>query len=271
MAKKIPARAEKISVECPHCDTPQLEPVNAKSTYCRKCSKYIDLEKMQASGPPEATGGYFLRKVEAFLGRSTTKTVRCQKCDTAHEVDSHSKTTLCTKCGTHMDLRDFKISAPFTGNISTQGSIEITPKGELNCQKAVCAEATVQGQVYGMLVCDTVHLKYKGLLLCEIEAQHMIVDRGAETDLAHTINVISAQINGHCSARIMAREIVTISKTGWLEGTVYAKSINIEQGGIFQGELFIGQKELSQAELLPLDPGPSKIIEMSKAKRRAAG
>jgi len=51
----------------------------------------------------------------------------------------------------------------------------------------------------------------------------------------------------------MAEGVVTVGRTGWLEGTVYAKSINIEQGGVFQGELFIGQKEMSQPDLLAVD------------------
>jgi cytoskeletal protein CcmA (bactofilin family) len=250
---------------------PQLEPASAKSTYCRKCSQYIDLEKMQASGPPESKSGNFFKKVESFLGRGTVKTARCHNCGTGREVDGLLKTTLCSKCGTHMDLRDFKISAPFNGNICTQGNIEVTPKGELNCQKIVCNEAFIQGQVHGSLTCDTVRFKYRGLLLCDIEARHLIVEKGAETDLARPAKIVTAQVNGHVSARIMASDVVTVSKTGWLEGTVYAKSVNIEQGGIFQGELFIGQKELSQAELLPMEEVASNIIQLSKDKLRALG
>ena len=35
---------------------------------------------------------------------------------------------------------------------------------------------------------------------------------------------------------------VKINKGGTLEGTLYAKAIVVEKGGIFSGELFIGQK-----------------------------
>ena len=35
---------------------------------------------------------------------------------------------------------------------------------------------------------------------------------------------------------------VKINKGGTLEGVLYAKAIVVEKGGIFSGELFIGQK-----------------------------
>jgi cytoskeletal protein CcmA (bactofilin family) len=111
-------------------------------------------------------------------------------------------------------------------------------------------------------------LKYKGMLFCGIEAEQLIVEKGADSELSKPVKVSTAQINGRFSARIMAEGVVTVGSTGWLEGVVYAKSINIDQGGIFQGELFIGQKEMAQADLLPLDTGDPKIIELEKRRPR---
>jgi cytoskeletal protein CcmA (bactofilin family) len=53
------------------------------------------------------------------------------------------------------------------------------------------------------------------------------------------------------SAEIVATGSVTIHKTGSLEGNVTAKSIAIEKGGMFSGQLVIGQVSLTQGELLP--------------------
>jgi cytoskeletal protein CcmA (bactofilin family) len=43
---------------------------------------------------------------------------------------------------------------------------------------------------------------------------------------------------------------VTIRGTGSLDGNVVARSINVEKGGTFSGQLVIGQKTYEQAELL---------------------
>ena len=49
-------------------------------------------------------------------------------------------------------------------------------------------------------------------------------------------------MNGKALAKIIAERVV-INKGGWLEGTVYARAITVEKGGVFSGELFIGQEE----------------------------
>jgi cytoskeletal protein CcmA (bactofilin family) len=51
----------------------------------------------------------------------------------------------------------------------------------------------------------------------------------------------------------MCEGCVTIAKGGSLEGVVYAKAINVDKGGIFSGELFIGQQEMTQPDLLTPD------------------
>ena len=43
--QKVEDAKGRIEITCPHCGNLQLEPESAKSTYCRKCSNYIPLEK----------------------------------------------------------------------------------------------------------------------------------------------------------------------------------------------------------------------------------
>jgi len=52
------------------------------------------------------------------------------------------------------------------------------------------------------------------------------------------------------SGEIITQTIVTIHKKGSLEENVTAKAITVEKGGIFSGQLVIGQAGLTQAELL---------------------
>ena len=60
----------RVEVQCPHCGNIQLEPELAKSTYCRKCSGYIQIAKGARvpgplpAGPKEPT---LFEKVEGLL------------------------------------------------------------------------------------------------------------------------------------------------------------------------------------------------------------
>jgi hypothetical protein len=50
----------------------------------------------------------------------------------------------------------------------------------------------------------------------------------------------------------VAETIVTIRRTGTLDGNVVARSINVEKGGTFYGQLVIGAKKTwEQGELIP--------------------
>ena len=53
------------------------------------------------------------------------------------------------------------------------------------------------------------------------------------------------------SGDIIAQTMVTVHKKGSLEGNVTARAISVEKGGMFSGELVIGQADLTQGELLP--------------------
>jgi cytoskeletal protein CcmA (bactofilin family) len=63
--------------------------------------------------------------------------------------------------------------------------------------------------------------------------------------------VANIDIKGRMSGEIIAAGAVNVHKTGVLDGNVTAKSITIDKGGIFSGQLVIGQADLMQAELLP--------------------
>ena len=95
-----------------------------------------------------------------------------------------------------------------------------------------------------------VTVKMQGKLLGSVDAHELVIEKRANVEFVRPVKVHSAEIRGKVSARIMCESGVTIAKGGVLEGVVYAKAINVERGGIFSGELFIGQQELTQPELL---------------------
>jgi len=53
------------------------------------------------------------------------------------------------------------------------------------------------------------------------------------------------------TGEVIAETVVVIHRNASLEGSVTAKSISVEKGGSFSGQLIIGSGGLTQAELLP--------------------
>jgi cytoskeletal protein CcmA (bactofilin family) len=246
----------KITVACPHCGATQQEPEHAKSTFCRKCGKHIELHKrgaVQTPSAPETPG--FVERLNRMFQREKVRQVNCLHCNAAQTVSSLAKSGSCSQCGHYLDFRDIKVDGNFSKSIETHGTITITKSGELTSPKVACAAAVVLGKVNGNLVCSTTaHVRTKGRVLGSIDARQLIIEKGADVEFVRPLHVGTAEINGKISARIFA-DSVTINKHGSLDGEVTAKSIKIERGGIFHGNLIIGQQKEEQAELALSEQG----------------
>lgn len=246
-----PKQPEKISADCPHCGFSQLESAYAKSTFCRKCGQHYSIEKQLAKEATSLKGPSIFDKLSKLVTGEKIREVCCFSCNHRQSVSSSAQSSLCPQCGSYIDLKDFKISGTFGRSIQTQGEVVITSKGEVTSAKIACGTALIEGKLRGNLACTgTVTVKMQGKLLGSVDAHHLLIEKKANVEFVRPVKVHAVEIRGKVSARIMCESGVTIAKGGCLEGVVYAKAINIERGGIFSGELFIGQQELTQPELL---------------------
>ncbi|MEA3189113.1 MAG: hypothetical protein QOD99_2943 [Chthoniobacter sp.] len=250
-----------VTVACPYCHAKQSESAFAKSTFCRKCGKHIDIRKLvlPASAPEpaeEKTG--FLERFTRLVRREEFKEVRCFSCDAPQTVSSFAKSGSCAHCGVYMDLSSHKITGNFSRNIETHGTIAIDKKGDVTSARLICGTALVLGKVHGNLECTgEMRVKMTGRVPGAIKSKNIVVEKRSDIDFVRPLHVSGIEIHGKVSARIYA-DFVAISKTGELDGTVHAKSIKIEKGGVFHGDLFIGQPDLEQSELLPVNSKPPK-------------
>jgi cytoskeletal protein CcmA (bactofilin family)/Zn finger protein HypA/HybF involved in hydrogenase expression len=244
----------RIEVQCAHCGNIQLEPELAKSTYCRKCGGYIQLEKgrKQGAAPPEIQKSpSVIQRLEGIFGVHRTLVARCFECPGKREVPKDATSTICPQCGSYIDLQDYRIVGNYSRSIRTRGRLFLTNKGDLNSNRVICEEADVQGHLRGSLVCNgEVRVRLKGKLSGSIEAQKVAIDRKAEVEFIRPIRANLIEIEGILAARIISDGKVVISKNGRLAGSVFARAFTVEKGGVFVGEVSIGKAELTQGELL---------------------
>jgi cytoskeletal protein CcmA (bactofilin family)/ribosomal protein S27E len=257
----------KVSVECPHCGSKQLESVHAQTTMCRNCGKHVDLRKRRVPEPVVEKQSFLGGKLSQFFSRNRIRSVACYDCGAKQEISTAAKSSICSQCGHYLDLRDFKISTAFSRTIQTQGSVIITRKGEVTSTRIMCGEALIQGKMQGTMFCrGTARVKMEGKIIGGIEAQHLVIEKGSRVEFARPVKADTIEIKGKVSARISASGTVAIAKTGSLDGTVYARAINVEKGGIFTGELFIGKQDLAQGELLPSEnEEPGEELKLQRA------
>ena len=265
MSSKTPQSAGKIAVECPHCGFKQLESPFAKSTFCRKCSEHYDLGKPLPE-PREETSPSFLSRLGGLFSRQTSREITCFDCGATQTVSSSAKSSICPQCSAYVDLSDFKINTTFSRSIQTQGIIKISSKGDVTSAKVACSDAFIQGKLRGNLLCTgTASVKLKGKLAGALDVKKLVIQKRSDVEIVRAVKAKSVEISGKVSARLNVDGLVTITKRGYLEGTVNAKAITIEKGGVFIGELVIGNQQLTQPDL-PVEEKPNYKAASPDAK-----
>jgi len=235
-----------------------MEYVAAKTTICRQCGRSFSpnapkprpkLKDESAAAPEEAP---LHKKLETIWGRQRNRVVSCFECKRKHEVSDQATSTNCPGCSAHIDLRDYKIITSFSRTIRTRGDVHLANKGDLSSTSVICRSAVIEGKLRGNLECeDSMTINLVGKIPGRIGAQHMIVEKKSDIQCFRRVRVNNIDIKGRMSAEIVATGSVTIHKGASLDGNVTAKSIGIEKGGLFSGQLVIGQANLTQGELLP--------------------
>ena len=255
MASPSPA---KVSAECPHCGFKQMEYAAAKSSICRQCGRSfspfapkpgLKLRTREEAPPPESSS--ILGRFEDFWKRQRNSIIECFECKRKQQVCGAATSTICPACSAHIDLRDYKITSGFSRSIRTRGDVHLTGRGDLGSSSVICRSALIEGRLRGNLRCDdTATINYSGKIPGRISAHHIVVDRKADIHCFRRVRAGSIEIRGRMSGEIIAQTIVTVQKKGSLEGDVTARAITVEKGGMFSGQLVIGQVSITQGELL---------------------
>lgn len=247
----------------------------ARSTMCRQCGKSFapSVAKSQPQTPRREAER--ITAVASDLGASIRgkfeglwhapkkpSVIVCFDCKTQQEVVGGAPSTNCRKCGAHQDLRDYKISTSFSRSIRTHGEVHLTGRGDLSSTNVICRLATIEGRLRGNLTCaETAKIDFVGKIPGRLAAQHVLIERRSDVQFFRRVRAKSIAIHGRMTGDVVAETVVVIHRNASLDGNVTAKSISVEKGGMFSGQLVIGNLDLKQAELLPNTDASAKSAQ----------
>lgn len=229
-----PRKTDKVPVTCPHCGNRQLESRAAISTNCRKCRQYFRVHE-EASGkaaphPPTKP-------------RQDQRKINCFDCGTELEVAVTAESTMCKRCSSYVDLKDYRIDSAVSKNFKTKGTFVIEPKGYVFNTEAIVENAIIKGRFLGKMDARgslTLHTgaEIKG----SFTASKLIIPEGNHFNWPELIRARFIDIAGELVANLSVGEVLHLHSTSRLFGDVTASNAVIENGAVVVGQLRIGEQ-----------------------------
>ena len=252
-----------ISATCPKCGHVQPEPRGAYSTICKKCRAHFRLEDTAAKPAPKK------KEEKAPIER---KKVICFQCSTELDVPVAAESTMCKRCSSHVDLRDYQITATVSKNYRTHGRLVLEEKGYMMNTDSLVGDAVLKGRVIGKIAARrTLEIFSTAIIKGTFTAGRLIIPAGNHFKWPEPLRIDGAEISGELVANIQAVGTVVLKSTARLFGDIAAGHLVVESGAVFVGQAKIGGAPRSVAETqVPAKPEKPAAPEKKVVRRKPA-
>jgi cytoskeletal protein CcmA (bactofilin family) len=233
------SKSKTISATCPKCGHVQEEPRGTYSTICKKCRSHFRLEgeAPKSSKVPKAPKPTIeLRQISCF------------QCGTELEVPTAAESTMCKRCSSHLDLRDYQITQTISKNFRTYGRLVVEEKGYVLNTDSLVGEAVLKGRLIGKLIAHrTLEIHSTAAIKGSFNTGKLIIPAGNNFRWPDLLRIGGAEISGDLVANIQSSGTVVLKSTGRFFGDVQAANLVVESGAVFVGNAKIGRPPSEEA------------------------
>jgi len=231
-------KQDKVLVACPKCGHTQSEPAAAYSSVCKKCRQYFRLEDVlrgvPAGTPSPGNGSHAKRPHEVRL-------VTCFQCGTELEVSSSAQSTMCKRCSSHLDLRDYQINSAVSKNFRTHGRFVVEEGGYVFNTETFAADVVIKGRFLGKLnAYHSLEIHRTAEIKGAFQTGKLIIPTGSVFRWPETITPGGADISGELIASVKSTGKVVLRSTARLFGSLEARELVVESGAVMVGTVKVG-------------------------------
>jgi cytoskeletal protein CcmA (bactofilin family) len=257
------AAPKTTAVTCPKCGHSQREPVGAYSTICKKCRAHFRLDEIATAPKTKAAAPQPIEK-PAVEKRKIT----CFQCGTDLEVPVAAESTMCKRCSSHVDLRDYEITATVSKNFRTYGRLVLEEKGYILNTDSRVGEAIIKGRFIGKIVADRLlEIHSTATIKGSFNTGRLVIPAGNRFRWHETLRIGGADIAGEFVANLVTTGTVVLRSTAKFFGDIEAGNLVVETGAVLVGSIRIGTFPVAELEVVPKT---QKSTRTPKAAMRTA-
>ena len=223
------AKLPVVSVACPKCGHVQAEPPTAYSTVCKHCHQHY---RIQETFRPET------KAAQPVIAR---KRIRCFRCSAELDVPVAAASSMCKKCGSHVDLGDYHIRQTVSRNFLTHGRLIIEEKGYVLNADAHVGDAVIKGRFIGKLATEgALEIHSSASIKGSLSPGRLVIPAKHHFRWAEPLRCGGAEIAGELVANLHAPGTVLLKATARFFGDVEAGGLVVESGAVFVGAARVG-------------------------------
>ena len=227
-------KQDKVLVACPKCGHTQHEPATAYSSVCKHCRQYFRLEDVLRNASKAAA--------HPSEPAREVKRVTCFQCGTELLVSPSAQSTMCKRCSSHMDLRDYQITSAVSKNFRTRGRFVVEEGGFVFNTETVVADAVIKGRFLGKLTAEhSLEVHRTAEIKGTFKTGKLIVPVGSLFRWPETITAGAAEIGGELIASLHTPGKVLLRSTARCFGNLEAGALQVEDGAVIVGSMRIGK------------------------------
>jgi cytoskeletal protein CcmA (bactofilin family) len=259
-------KQDKVLVACPKCGHTQSEPAAAYSSVCKKCRQYFRLEDVlrgASDGKPRPDNGSRARPTPAPRPHEV-RLVTCFQCGTELEVSSSAQSTMCKRCSSHLDLRDYQISSAVSKNFRTHGRFVIEEGGYVFNTETFAADVVIKGRFLGKLnASHSLEIHRTAEIRGAFQTGKLVIPASSVFRWPETIMSGGADIAGELIASMKSSGKVVLRSTARLFGNLEARELVVESGAVIVGMVKVGV--VVPVTVLNAGRPVSKIVKLGAA------
>jgi cytoskeletal protein CcmA (bactofilin family) len=175
-------------------------------------------------------------------GGPEKRQVRCFSCNHRQWVSVVASSTQCERCSVYISLADHDITTPSSHNIRTRGCVRVKRKGSLMGCDIACHDFEVDGQVSASVDCsgDAI-FRHSARIMGSMHCSHLLVEKRCEVSFPQGVVTDSVDVHGAVLGNVICGGTIRIHKTGSIQGNATARAVDLKDGGLLTGKMFIQQ------------------------------
>ena len=229
-------KQDKVLVACPGCGHTQHELAAVYSSVCQKCGRHFRLEDVLRTGASPRAG------LPDAPPAHDTRPVTCFQCGTRLEVSPFAQSTMCKRCSTHLDLRDYQINNAVSKNFRTKGRFVIEEGGYVFNTETFATEVVIKGRFLGKLTAEHSLEIHRGAeIKGTFHAGRLVIPPGSVFRWPETVTPGGADIAGELISNVKSPGTVVLRAGSRMFGDVEALDLIVESGAVLVGRLRVGK------------------------------